>query len=53
MDTVNPARQDGVVYRIPCECAKVYIGETGRPMREDERTRQGCTFSPYPDLRRF
>ena len=29
-DTVNPAKQDGVVYRIPCECGKVYIGETGR-----------------------
>ena len=21
-----------MVYRIPCECGKVYIGETGRPM---------------------
>ena len=25
---------DGVVYRIPCECGKVYIGETGRPMQD-------------------
>jgi len=33
-DTVNPAKQDGVVYRIPCECGKVYIGETGRSMQE-------------------
>jgi len=33
-DTVNPAKQDGVVYRIPCECSKVYIGETGRSMQE-------------------
>ena len=32
--TVDPARQDGVVYRIPCECRKVYIGETGRSMHE-------------------
>jgi len=31
-DTVNPAKQDGVVYRIPCECGKVYIGETRRSM---------------------
>ncbi|CAH3046527.1 unnamed protein product [Pocillopora meandrina] len=31
-DAVDPAKQDGVVYRIPCECGKVYIGETGRPM---------------------
>ena len=34
MDTVDPAKQDGVVYRIPCECGKVYIGETGRSMQE-------------------
>jgi len=33
-DTVNPAKQDGVVYRIPWECSKVYIGETGRSMQE-------------------
>ena len=33
-DTVDPAKQDGVVYRIPRECSKVYIGETGRFMRE-------------------
>ena len=31
-DAVDLAKQDGVVYRIPCECGKVYIGETGRPM---------------------
>ena len=33
-DTVDPIKQDGVVYRIPCECGKVYIGETGRSMHE-------------------
>ena len=33
-DTVDPAKQDGVVYRIPCECGKVYVGETGRSMYE-------------------
>ena len=27
-------KQDGVVYKIPCECGKVYIGETGRSMHE-------------------
>jgi len=32
--TVDPAKQDGVVYRIPCECGNVYIGETGRSMQE-------------------
>ena len=24
----------GVVYRIPCECGKIYIGETGKSMHE-------------------
>ena len=33
-DTVDPAKEDSVVYRIPCECGKVYIGETGRSMQE-------------------
>ena len=33
-DPVDPAKQDGVVYRIPCEYGKVYIGETGRPMQD-------------------
>ena len=33
-DTVDPAKQDGVVYKIPCECGKVYIGETGRSIHE-------------------
>ena len=33
-DVVKPAKQDGVVYRIPCECGRVYIGETGRPMQD-------------------
>ena len=33
-DGVEPTKQDGVVYRIPCECGEVYIGETGRPMQD-------------------
>ena len=33
-DAVDPAKQDGVVYRIPFECGKVYIGESGRPMQD-------------------
>ena len=32
-----PANQDGVVYRIPCKCGEVYIGETGRSMQEKVR----------------
>ena len=31
-DPADPTKQDGVVYRIPSECGKVYIGETRRPM---------------------
>ena len=30
---MKPTKQDGEVYKIPCECGKVYIGETGRPMQ--------------------
>ena len=33
-DTVNLAKQDSMFYRIPCECSKIYVGETGRPMQE-------------------
>ena len=33
-DALEPTKQSGVVYKIPCECGKVYIGETGRSMRE-------------------
>ena len=33
-DTLEPTKQDGVVYKIRCECGKVYIGETGRAMQD-------------------
>ena len=33
-DAVNPAIQDGVVYRIPCEYRKLYSAETGRPIQD-------------------
>ena len=33
-DALEPTKQNGVVYKIPCECGKVCIGETGRSMRE-------------------
>ena len=33
-DTIDPAKQDGVILRIPCEYRKVYIGETWRDMQE-------------------
>ena len=33
-DTLEPTKQEGVVYKIPCECGKVYIGETGRAIQD-------------------
>ena len=33
-DALESTKQNGVVCKIPCECGKVYIGETGRSMRE-------------------
>ena len=33
-DPADPNVQDGVVFKIPCTCGRVYIGETGRPMQE-------------------
>ena len=34
-DTVDLAKQDRFFCRFPWECRKAYIGETGRPMREE------------------
>ena len=31
---LEPGKQEGIVYRILCECGKVYIGETGRAMQD-------------------
>ena len=33
-DVLDSNKQDGVIDKIPCECSKVYIGETGRSMHE-------------------
>jgi len=33
-DALEPTKQDGVIYKIPRECGKVYIGETGRAMQD-------------------
>ena len=33
-DAVNLPKQNGVVYRIPCECGEVFIGESGRPTQD-------------------
>ena len=41
-DRQDPQRRPGV-YRIPCQCGKVYIGETGRdlPTRLNEHRAHG------------
>ena len=31
---MDPRKQDGVVYKIPCECSKVCVGATGRCTHE-------------------
>ena len=31
---VDPINIKGVVYRIPCECGRVYVGETGRTLKQ-------------------
>jgi len=33
-DPLEPTKQGGVVYKIPCEYGKVYIWETGRAMQD-------------------
>ena len=33
-DALEPTKEGGVVYKIPCECGKEYIGETGRAMQD-------------------
>ena len=33
-DPVDPQKQDGVEYKIPCAGGKVYIGETGKCIHE-------------------
>ena len=40
-DAVDPAKQDGVVYRIPCECGNVYITVT---IRRKDSTMQMLSF---------
>ena len=52
-DTRDPAKQDGIVYSVPCECSKVYIGETGRPMPQRIKEYDRDTRLAYPDPRRF
>ncbi|CAH3113818.1 unnamed protein product, partial [Pocillopora meandrina] len=47
-DAVDLAKQDGVVYRILCECGKVYIEETGRPMQTEFRSTIETFDSPVP-----
>ena len=33
-DALEPTKQNGVIYKIPCECSKIYISEKERSMQE-------------------
>ena len=49
-DPADPNKQDGVVFKIPCTCGKVYIRETGRPMQEKWTSRQGYTTRTHSEF---
>ena len=34
----DPTTTKGVVYKIPCECGRMYVGETGRTLKQNNRT---------------
>jgi hypothetical protein len=37
------------VYRIPCECGRVYIGQTGRSVDTRLKEHQWCIWQLHPD----
>ena len=43
-DALEPTKQNGVVFKIPCECGKVYIGETGISVRESIKKNMTETY---------
>ena len=47
-DAVEPTKQDGVVYRIPCECGKVYFGETGNKIESKNMSETSDLPVPRP-----
>ena len=51
-DALEPTKQNGVVFKIPCECGKVYIGETGISVRKSIKKKiwQRHTVCSYSDL---
>ena len=51
-DAIDLAKQDGVVYKIPCGDGKVFIGGSGRPTQEriKEHDRD---INPRQQLKRF
>ena len=36
--------QDGMIYRIPCECSKVYIDETGEERIKQQSVKKSKTL---------
>ena len=47
-DTVDPAKQDGVVYRIPCECGKSISGKQEDLCMRESKNTTGIYDSPAP-----
>ena len=50
-DPVDPRKQDGVVYKIPCECGKAYIGETGSWLHWMNRLRSTIGIYGFHELK--
>ena len=46
---VDPRKKDGVVYKIPCECGRVCICETGRGMHAV--CMHGLRIYDFPELK--
>ena len=38
----RPKDESGVVYRIPCECGKFYVGQTGKDLNKRVSQHQYC-----------
>jgi predicted GIY-YIG superfamily endonuclease len=39
-----------IVYAIPCECGKFYVGETGRDLKTRIKEHQNSATKDNPDL---
>ena len=49
-DTLPPGKQSNVIYRIPCSCGQVYIGETKRKLETRLKELNYLLFSEVTSL---